>query len=144
MDSDFLLKIDEKKIIHAIEEAELGTSGEIRVHLEPECKKEVLDRTTEVFAELHMHKTKLRNGVLFYIAYDTHQFAIIGDRGINAIIPENFWEEEKGILSNAFTKGQFTEGICEGIERVGTVLSKHFPYKDDLSGELPNEISYGE
>ena len=144
MDSDFVLEVKEEKIIRAIEEAELGTSGEIRVHLEPNCNGEVLDRASEVFAELHMHKTKLRNGVLFYIAYDTQQFAIIGDHAINAVVPENFWNEEKEILSDAFNNLQFTDGICEGIKRVGDVLGKHFPYKDDLSGELPNEISYGE
>ncbi len=144
MDSDFVLNINEEKIIRAIEEAELGTSGEIRVHLEPTCQKEVLDRASEVFAELHMHKTKLRNGVLFYVAYDAQKFAVIGDSGINAIVPETFWDEEKEILSNAFSDLKFTEGICEGIKRVGHVLGKHFPYKDDLSGELPNEISYGE
>ncbi len=144
MDSDFILEINEGKIIRAIEEAELGTSGEIRVHLEPNCDHELMDRASEVFAELHMHKTKLRNGVLFYIAYDTQKFAVIGDSGINAIVPETFWGEEKEILSNAFSDLKFTEGICEGIKRVGDVLGKHFPYKDDLSGELPNEISYGE
>ena len=56
------------QIVKAIEAAELNTSGEIRVHIENKCKIEVLDRAAYIFKYLEMHKTALRNGVLFYLS----------------------------------------------------------------------------
>ena len=137
-------EINEELITSAIEAAEEGTSGEIRVHVEPNCGDPVLDRAAEVFASLHMHKTQLRNGVLIYIAYQDHKFAIIGDGGINAVVADDFWSKEKEILYANFKEGKFTKGICQAVEGIGAILNKHFPFRDDLSGELPNEISIGE
>ena len=68
MANKFFTSEQKQQIISAIKEAELNTSGEIRVHIENHCKKEVLDRAATVFAALKMHKTKLRNGILFYLA----------------------------------------------------------------------------
>ena len=76
-------------MVDAVRQAERDTSGEIRVHIENRCPKPVLDRATDVFARLKMHKTALRNGVLVYIALRDRKLAIIGDAGINAeIYPE--------------------------------------------------------
>ena len=144
MPDHFLKEIKEETITAAIEAAEKGTSGEIRVHLEPHCQELALDRASEVFAELHMHKTRLRNGVLIYVAYEDHKFAIIGDGGINAVVEDDFWSDEKEILYTHFKQGKYTTGICEAIKGIGVLLNKHFPFRDDLSGELPNEISFGE
>ncbi len=136
--------IDQEVIVKAIEEAEHGTSGEIRVHFEPRANEPVLDKAAEVFALLHMHKTSLRNGVLIYIAYEDKSFAIIGDVGINRLVEDNFWEKEKEILFTYFKQQEYTKGVCEAIKGIAVILSKHFPFKDGLSGELPNEISIGE
>jgi uncharacterized membrane protein len=144
MKTDFLAAIDQKRIISAIETAEKGTSGEIRIHLEPHCKEPVLNRASEVFASLHMHKTKMRNGVLIYIAYVEKQFAIIGDAGINKVVEDDFWTNEKELITSNFKEGQFTDGICLAIEGIGNILNRHFPYQKGLSGELPNDISFGD
>ncbi|TAE42734.1 MAG: TPM domain-containing protein, partial [Sphingobacteriales bacterium] len=79
---------DQEKIKHSIEWAEKNTSGEIRVCIEKKCKTEVLDRAVACFHDLEMHKTKLNNGVLIYVATDDKKFAIIGDRGINALVSD--------------------------------------------------------
>ncbi|MDH3708558.1 MAG: TPM domain-containing protein [Cyclobacteriaceae bacterium] len=141
---EFLLQLDEDRIVTSIGEAESSTSGEIRVHIEKHCPIEVLDRSVEVFANLHMHQTRQRNGVLIYIACHDHKFAIIGDAGINAKVGPNFWQEEKQILSHHFQASQFTDGIVKAIHKVGTVLKQHFPYRPDDINELPDDISYGD
>ena len=64
----FFTKAEERWILDAIREAESNSSGEIRLHVENRCKKDVLDRAAEVFNLLKMQKTKLRNGVLFSLA----------------------------------------------------------------------------
>jgi uncharacterized membrane protein len=91
-----------------------------------------------------MHKTKERNAVLFYLAVADHKFAILGDSGINKVVPENFWEKIKEDMAKSFKQHAFTEGLSNAIEACGQHLKAHFPYdnKGDIN-ELPDEISFG-
>jgi len=134
---------EKKRIVDAIKQAELNTSGEVRVHIESHCKKDVLDRASDVFAMLKMHKTELRNGVLFYLAMKDKKFAVLGDAGINAVVPENFWESIKDKMIEYFREGNFAEGLANGISMAGEKLKSHFPYQQDDINELPDEISFG-
>lgn len=130
-------------IVNAIKEAEKNTSGEIRVHIEERCGKNVLDRAAQVFSILDLQKTNLRNGVLFYLAVEDRKFAILGDSGINTKVPGDFWTSIKEQMQLSFKEGKFTEGLCEGIRSAGLQLKNHFPYQSDDSNELPDEISFG-
>ncbi len=140
---DYFTPDQQKQIIDAIEEAELNTSGEIRVHIDLTCKGDVLDQAAKTFAMLKMHKTKLRNGVLFYLSIQDHKFAILGDAGINAQVPENFWENTKQVMFDKFKENNLAEGLVTGITLAGEQLKKYFPYKDDDINELDNNISFG-
>ena len=133
---------EEESIISAIQAAEKNTSGEIRVHLEDNSKDDILDEAVRTFAKLKMHETQARNGVLIFLAPERKRFAIIGDEGINQVVPANFWEEEKQVMAQHFRVGEFAEGICKAIEQVGEKLKEHFPYQDDDVNELPDDISY--
>jgi uncharacterized membrane protein len=131
-------------IVQAIKEAELNTSGEVRVHLQNRCREDVLDHAAFIFEKLEMHKTELRNGVLFYLAIKDHKFAILGDAGINAKVPEGFWDNIKDTMKQHFVAGEFTEGLAKGIEMAGQQLKAHFPYQSDDVNELSDEISFGD
>ncbi len=133
-----------KRLELAIKSAEMQTSGEIRIHLERKCKGEVLDRASKVFSDLSMQKTKDRNGVLFYLAYESHKFAILGDQGINAKVAFNFWDKIKEQMQSHFKKGDFFEGLSEGVLAAGKALQEHFPYQRDDVNELSDDISIGE
>jgi len=139
---DFFSGEQRDDIKQAIMNAELDTSGEIRVHIDSKCKGEVMDRAFQVFKKLKMHDTGLRNGVLFYLAVKNRKFAIIGDKGINEVVPEDFWEKLKSDMLDAFREENFTDGLIDGITRTGTHLKQHFPYKTDDVNELPDEISF--
>jgi uncharacterized membrane protein len=143
MAKDFFSKDEQEKILAAIGEAEKSSSGEVRLHVENHCKGDVLDRATEVFAALKMHKTALRNGVLFYLAVKDKKFAILGDAGINAVVPADFWDKIKSEMQFEFKNGKFCEGVCEGIIAAGLQLKAHFPYQLDDINELPDDISFG-
>lgn len=143
MSKYFFSESEQKLIVEAIQEAEKSSSGEIRVHIEPHCKIDVLDRAAEVFAILKMHKTELRNGVLFYIAYEDHKFAILGDAGINTVVPPDFWDNIKELCAEAFRKGEYVTGLCNGIKMAGEQLKAHFPYRFNDVNELPDNISFG-
>ncbi|MFN0049158.1 MAG: TPM domain-containing protein [Cytophagales bacterium] len=140
----FFSDAEQLSIVNAIKEAERNTSGEVRVHLENKCKKNVLDRASEVFAALNMHKTELRNGVLFYLAVEDKKFAILGDAGINSVVPSNFWDEIKSNCLEKFKAGAFTDGLVQGILTAGRQLKANFPYQSDDVNELPDDISFSE
>ncbi len=133
-----------REIVKAVQQAELNTSGEIRVHIENKCKGDVLDRAADVFAMLKIHKTALRNGVLFYLALNDRKFAILGDAGINAVVPDNFWETTKDAMLEHFKQGNFVMGLVKGVDLAGEKLKEHFPYHKDDVNELPDDISFGQ
>lgn len=139
----FFSKKEVAEIHQAIHDAELNTSGEIRVHIEDHAKGDAITKATEIFAKLEMNKTELKNGVLFYLAVKDRTFAIIGDEGIDKKVPSHFWDEIKNNMTISFKKGEFVSGLCKGIEEAGRQLKTHFPYSKDDKNELPNEISFG-
>jgi len=140
---DFLTASQEQQIIEAIKKSEKNTSGEIRVHIEKSTEQLPMERALEVFHFLKMDTTKLRNGVLLYIAVESRKFVILGDEGINNKVPDNFWETEKELVLSHFTKGEFTKGIELAILEVGEKLKDFFPYQSNDTNELSNEISKG-
>lgn len=139
----FFDEAEERQIIAAIRNAELASSGEIRVHVEVGAKAPALDVAHRVFEQLKMHETKDRNGVLILLCVDRREFAIIGDEGINEVVSEEFWNEERDMLQYHFKKGEFALGIANAVQQVGAKLKKFFPYQEDDVNELSDEISYG-
>ncbi|MXV13679.1 TPM domain-containing protein [Hufsiella ginkgonis] len=134
---------EQQQIRQAIESAERATSGEIRICVEKKCPENVLDRAANYFAKLDMDKTRLRNGVLIYLATEDHQFAIIGDAGINRAVPANFWDSTKDEMLTHFKQGRLAGGIITGIRRAGEQLKAYFPYQDGIDkNELPDDIAF--
>jgi uncharacterized membrane protein len=140
---NFFTKQEKEEIKAAVKEAELSTSGEIRVHIDNHCKEDVMDRAAWWFAKLDMHKTEQRNGVLFYLAVKDHKFAILGDAGINAVTPDEFWDHIKEKMLDHFSPGDFARGLQEGILMAGQALKEHFPYQEGDVNELSDDISFG-
>jgi uncharacterized membrane protein len=143
MAKDFFTEAEKTKIVDAITAAENKTSGEIRLHIERKCSEDVLDRAAFLFEKLEMHKTELRNGVLFYVSFEDHKLAILGDGGINAVVPSTFWNDIKDGLVAAFKRDDYSAGLAEGIRMAGEQLKAHFPVASDDIDELSNEISFG-
>jgi len=137
----FLTTREEKVVIQAIQKAEKNTSGEIRVHIENKTEKPTLERAKEVFLYLKMDQTRQRNGILLYVGVSSKEFAILGDEGINKLISEGFWEEEKKMVLQHFSQNNYEKGLVLAIEKVGEKLKNYFPYDKDDTNELPNEIS---
>ena len=138
----FFNREEEATIVAAIQAAELATSGEIRVHVEVGARKPALEVATRTFRELGMEKTQDRNGVLILLAVDRREFAILGDEGINKVVPEDFWDTERDLMQQHFKRGEFATGIEKAIEQIGTKLKQFFPYQTDDVNELPDAISY--
>ena len=133
---------EDHRIVKAIKQAEKNTSGEIKVHIENHCKGNVEERSLFVFNRLKLNKTKLRNGVLIYLAVKDHKFAILGDEGINKVVEDGFWNDVKDLMQSRFKENRFADGLEEGIMRCGEKLKNFFPYQSDDTNEVPDDISY--
>ena len=139
----FLQKIDHDRIVAAIAEAEMKTSGEIRVHLHHRAVRDPIAAARKVFEKLGMTKTAERNGVLVFVAPRSQNFAILGDAGIHAQCGDDFWVEAAAALGDHFRNGRFTEGIVGTVEKLGRALAAHFPPRAEPRNELANEIDEG-
>jgi uncharacterized membrane protein len=140
---DFLSKNEEQEIVDAIQIAEKNTSGEIRIHIEKSTSTDSFTRAVEVFHLLEMDKTKDSNGVLIYVAVKDKHFVIYGDKGINEKVAPDFWDTTKDVIQSHFKQGNFKQGLIDGILKAGEQLKHHFPYQEDDTNELSNEISKG-
>lgn len=140
----FLTADQQATVVDAVRLAEKRTSGEIRIHIDGECEGYPMERAEEVFGKLGMHRTELRNGILIYLACNTKVFAIIGDKGINDLVPEHFWEDVIEVMGREFREGRFTEGLVQAVLKAGEKLQEYFPYQSDDVNEQPDDISFGE
>ena len=141
----FFSKEENEKIVLSIQDAERQTSGEIRLFVEAHCRYvDPLDRAAEIFANLQMEKTELRNGVLFYVAIKDKQLAIFADSGIHAAAGDKFWKETVQQILSVFSKESVVAGITATVGKIGEALRTHFPYDEHVDkNELPDEIIFG-
>ena len=141
---DFLTAEEVLQVTGAIRDAEKDTSGEIRVHLDEKCKTTPLKEAEAAFYFLGMDRTQQHNGVLIYVACQSKVFSIIGDKGINDAVPENFWKDVTEVMKGFFSASRYAEGLTAAIRMTGEKLKAFFPYRSDDVNELPDEISYGQ
>jgi uncharacterized membrane protein len=142
---EFFSPSDNDKIVEAIRNAELRTSGEIRVFVEHRCRfMDAMDRALEIFDSLKMDQTENRNAVLLYIALSDRQLAVYGDKGIHEKVGEEFWNiAVKKILAH-FNQNDYAAGISDCVSEIGESLQQHFPFiKETDKNELPDEIIFG-
>ncbi len=134
---------EKEEIQESIRLAELKTSGEIRVHIDKKCDSDPIERAVDVFNKLKMFETKQRNGVLIYLAFSNRKLAIIGDKGINEVVPDDFWESTKNEMIFRFQRNEFAQGIIDAVTEAGKQLQAYFPVEFDDKNELNNEITEG-
>ena len=141
---ELLTDAEKQQLVQAIRNAERMTSGEIRVYVESRCKfVDPLDRAQEIFVQLGLEKTRLRNGVLLYFALKDKQYAIAGDKGIHEKVGKDFWKEKTHQMLAHFANGHLVAGIEACISEIGQALCIHFPHQGDDINELPDDIVEG-
>jgi uncharacterized membrane protein len=142
---EFFTPEEKQTIVEAVQKAEQRTSGEVRVFVEHRCRYvNAIDRAIEIFENLQMHKTELRNAVLVYVAVKDRQLAVFGDEGIHKKVGDQYWANEIVKMINAFNRDNIAEGICQCVKDIGEALCTHFPYdKNTDKNELPDDIVFG-
>jgi uncharacterized membrane protein len=123
----FLNAVDHDKIVSAIAKAEQGTTGEIFVFVSRHKVTNALAEANRCIKKLKMDEAPLRNGVLIFVCPRSHNFAVVGDVGVHAKCPEDFWSGIVQAMRLRLQRGEFTDALLYGIQSVGSLLASHFP-----------------
>jgi uncharacterized membrane protein len=123
----FLNAVDHDRIVSAIANAEERTTGEIYVFVSRHNVADALAAASRCFRKLKMDRTPLRNGVLIFVAPRSDSFAVVGDTGVHAKCGEDFWSEVVELMRPRLQRGEFTDALVHGVEKVGSLLADHFP-----------------
>lgn len=130
----------------AIRAAESRCSGEIRFVIETSLELPDLwasltprERALQVFAHLQVWDTELRTGVLIYVLVADRDVEVVADRGAATRISPTEWEGVCRLIENHFREGRFREGSLAGVEAVGGLLEREFPFGTGNRDELPNQ-----
>ena len=137
----FLSKLDDPKILQAIQQAEARSSGEIRVFVSAKKVTDPVAVAKAHFVRLGMEKTRERNGVLIYFAPRSRKFAVVGDVGVHALCGDGLWQEVAAAMASHLKQEEYTQALLAAIERVGGVLASHFPRQPNDKNELPDAIA---
>jgi uncharacterized membrane protein len=142
---EFFTAEEQQQLVKAIQEAERNTSGEVRIYVESKCRYvDAIDRAQQIFFNLEMHKTELRNATLVYVAVKDKQVAIFGDEGIHQKVGRQYWEDVVRKMLLQFKQQKLADGICLAVHALGQALQYYFPYNRDTDkNELPDEIVFG-
>ena len=139
---EFLTKLEHDRIVQAIREAEMKTSGEIRAFIQRgKLKSDPLVAAQRKFHRLDMHKTRERNAVLIFVAPRAHKFAVVGDKTVHEKCGEEFWQSIVEGMRTHFQHEKFSDALVEAIREIGTVLATHFPKTSANANELPDEVA---
>ena len=142
---EFFTDEEKQSIVDAVRIAEQRTSGEVRVFVESHCRYvNAIDRAVEIFENLQMQRTELRNATLVYVAIKDRQLAVFGDEGIHQKVGNEYWANEVVKMINAFNRDNIAEGIRQCVLNIGEALATHFPYdRSTDKNELPDDIVFG-
>lgn len=131
-------KIDSARVQAAIEDAEARSSGEVVVSIAEFFLGNVPRAAHEALERLGVTRTRLRNGVLLFVAPARRRFEILADVGIHAKVASGFWDRVAAALGKRFAAHEYTEGLVEAIEMIGAELALHFPRGPHDINELPD------
>ncbi|HTL30210.1 MAG TPA: TPM domain-containing protein [Tepidisphaeraceae bacterium] len=139
---EFLIHLDDDRIVEAIRSAERRTGGEIRVYIAREQAPLPVNAAIEQFHRMGMTDTRERNGVLIFVAPRSQTFAIIGDEGLHRHVGPDYWGQITEQMGARFPDDP-TGAIVHAIERTGERLATHFPRRPDDRNELPDRVQRG-
>jgi len=140
-----LTKAELHLLSEQISEIEKKTAAEIRIvvrHRKHWSERKLTSRqiAEREFGSLGMSKTKLRTGILVFILFSERKFELLADRGIAAVLPDEFWTATAGKLSEHFSKRNFYHGLKISLEEVGEILEEKLPPVAGSHEELPNDV----
>jgi putative membrane protein len=114
----------------------------LRLALTPGATKHrrVRRRAVTIFKAAAENRTAGRTGILIYLSMAERRAEIVADEAILKVTDDHVWGEAMTSLIAEVREGRPGEGICAAIQRVGMVLSEHFPRSADDINEIPDKL----
>ena len=114
----------------------------LRLFLTPGATKHrrVRRRAIAIFQAAAANRTTGKTGILIYLSLAERRAEIIADEAILKVTDDHTWGEAMHALLEQVREGRVGDGICAAIERVGVVLSEHFPRSVDDCNEIPDRL----
>jgi len=103
-----------------------------------DMEEEVREAARVQFFRKGLYRTREETGVLIYVSVFERRVWVLGDRGINAAIPEGHWKGIVATIVRAIKAGRPAEGICQAVSDVSRVLQEKFPVRQGDQNELRN------
>ena len=69
-----------------------------------------------------------------------HKAWILPARGIDEKLPQDTWYKIVGRMVSGIIAKRQAEAICQAVDTIGSILSRHFPIKPDDTDEFKNLI----
>ena len=143
----YVRRLFSKSVLDAVAaqvtQCESTHGGEIRVAIETDLSTHALlrnqttrQRAIEVFANLHVWDTQVRNGVLIYVCFADRAIEIVVDRGYDGKISNQEWAVICATLQQDFLRGDYQQALCKAIRSVSELMARYYPKTD--SNELPD------
>jgi putative membrane protein len=98
------------------------------------------EQALQEFADLGVHRTEGRTGVLLLVSLFEHAVIVLADDGIHRRAGPDAWIEADRRVLEGIAAGSLARGLGSGIESIGGVLAKHCPIKDGERNELPDHL----
>ncbi len=105
-----------------------------------EMEAEVREAAENRFCREGVYRTAEETGVLIYISVFERKAWVLGDRGINARMPEGYWKGLVDTIVAGIHAGRPAESICEVVAGVAGVLAETFPVRAGDTDELRNLV----
>ena len=114
----------------------------LRLALTPAATKHrrVRRRAVTVFRAAAERRTVGRTGILIYLSMGERRAEIVADEAILKVTDDSTWGDAMAALVEQVREGRPGDGICAAIERVGAVLTEHFPRSADDANEIPDKL----
>ena len=137
------LDSSEKEIVEeAVKNAEGATSAELKLVIVRHCWGKIQEKAARIFRKNGLHRTKEKNCVMIMLVLANREFLIHGDEGIHKHVGQGFWDETRSMMLEHFKNDEFGKGLASGIESIGAKLTEFYPYTEDDTNEVSNEIAY--
>jgi putative membrane protein len=114
----------------------------LRLLLTPAATKHrrVRRRAIAIFQAAAAGRTTGRTGILIYLSLAERRAEIIADEAILKVTDDQTWGEAMTELLANVKQGRIGDGIAAAVERVGLVLSDHFPRSAADTNEIPDKL----
>jgi len=114
----------------------------IRIALTPAATKQrrVRRRAIMLFRTGTEQRTLSTTGVLLYLSLAERRAEIVADAAVHAKAPQEQWGEAMAALIAAMHDKRPGDGMAAAIERIGAVLTMHFPRTGTDPNELPDRL----